>query len=349
MNRLNAWKGEYYFLNLRFLLIVCVFVGNAIEPLVYRMPGLHALYVWIFTFHMPLFVFATGYFARHNRFGESGRRLMLQIALQYVIFQSLYSVLDLTLFKVAGIHHSFFVPYLLLWFLASHLFWRLITILMRKWPPLLQLAVSTLLGIAIGYANVDGTWFSLSRTFVYLPFFVAGLHFSADLVVKIFTSKIRYAALSVSAVLLAAAAVWGNHLPVGWLYGSMTYSQLGQYTWYAGLLRLGMYALQLCASAAFLSLVPMRECRMTDWGRRTLYVFLLHGLIVRFAAVSPLYAYIHTPLSAASLVLSAALLTVLLCQPAIRRITSPVIEPPVEWLFSLTRRFRTVHGVRMTK
>lgn len=52
------------FLNLRFMLIVTVFAGNAIEPLISRMDGLHGLYMWIFSFHMPLFVLVTGYFAK---------------------------------------------------------------------------------------------------------------------------------------------------------------------------------------------------------------------------------------------------------------------------------------------
>lgn len=36
-------SGETFGLNLRFLLIVCVFVGNAIEPLIMRMPEMKAI------------------------------------------------------------------------------------------------------------------------------------------------------------------------------------------------------------------------------------------------------------------------------------------------------------------
>lgn len=326
--------GESYFLNLRFLLITCVFVGNAIEPLIARMPAMHALYVWIYTFHMPLFVLVTGYFAKTNLFGAKGRKALLQIAVQYVIFQSLYSLLDVTVFKVDQIHHSFFAPYLLLWFLMSHLFWRLAAMLMHRLHPLLQLAASIAASAAVGYIAVDGTWMSLSRTFVYLPFFIAGYHLSADSFLKIYSPKVRFAAVALSAALLGAAALWGKQLPLGWLYGSMTYGQLHEYHWYAGFLRLGMYALQLLASAAFLAWVPKREHRITDWGRRTLYVFLLHGLIVRLLAVSPVYDAVHGLAGASALLLGAVLLTVLLCQPFVKRFASPIIEPQVDRLLA---------------
>lgn len=345
----KTWRGETYFLNLRFLLIVCVFVGNAIEPLIMRMPGMHAVYVWIFSFHMPLFVFVTGYFARTNLRGLAGRKIMAQIVLQYLIFQSLYSALDVTVFKVDHIHHSFFAPYLLLWFLASHLLWRSAALIMRSLTRPAQLGVSLTLGIAVGYIVMDGTWFSLSRTFVYLPFFMAGYHFRPEWIVKFFTPKVRAAACIASLLLFAAAVLWGDQLPIGWLYGSMTYSQLGAYTWYAGLGRIGIYVLQLCASAAFLSFVPLYACRITELGRRTLYVFLLHGLIVRLAAASPVYAYIHSPGGTFVVIAAAVLLTVLLCQPWVRTLTCPIIEPQVEWMFSRVHKARTAPEMRIFK
>ncbi|WP_148499845.1 acyltransferase family protein [Paenibacillus ihumii] len=331
-------QGETFFLNLRFLLMICVFIGNAIEPLIQDITAMHALYMWIFTFHMPLFVFVTGYFAKANLLGQPGRRLMLQISLQYVIFQSLYSILDVTVFKVQNVHHSFFAPYLLLWFLASHFCWRLLLILLSKWTPLQQLAASLTLGVLVGYLQVDGAWLSLSRTFVYLPFFIAGYHFSFVSAAKLFTPGVRISAGALAAVLLGAVSLWGHYIDPGWLYGSMTFSQLGHSEWYAGTYRLALYALQLLAGIAFLAVVPLQESRLTDLGRRTLYVFLLHGFIIRFAAVSPLYKYVTNTAASVLLVIGAILLTLLLSHSLIRKWTSPVIEPPVQWLLNLERR-----------
>lgn len=330
-------RGETFFLNLRFLLIVTVFVANAIEPLISAMSGLDALYRWIFSFHMPLFVLVTGYFARTSLSGPAGRKVLLQIGLQYLIFQSLYSALDVSFFQVSNIHHSFFAPYLLLWFLASHICWRLLMLGMSRWSRSAQFAFAIAAGVAVGYLQLDGIWFSLSRTFVYLPFFVVGYHFSFNAFVKLYQRTIRIIAAAASLLLFIALALPGRSLPVGWLYGSMTYMQLDVHEWYAGVFRLGVYALQFASSLAFLSLVPWGLSRMTGLGRRTLYVFLLHGLVVRGAAASGLYAYISHPAGAAVLVAGAAACAVLLAQPVVRRLLHPLVEPSVEWMISLQR------------
>ncbi|MNN90253.1 hypothetical protein D3C81_2081740 [compost metagenome] len=76
---------------------------------------------------------------------------------------------------------------------------------------------------------------------------------------------------------------------------------------------------------------------MTDWGRRTLYVFLLHGLVVRLAAASGIYDYIGNAAGAALVLLTAVLFTVLLAQPAVKRLLHPLVEPSVNWMITLQR------------
>lgn len=330
-------RGDTFFLNLRFMLIVTVFIANAIEPLIPAISGLHNLYIWIFSFHMPLFVLVTGYFAKKNLIGSQGRRVLMQIGLQYIIFQSLYSLLDNTLFHIHGIQHSFFAPYLLLWFLASHAFWRLLMLGMRRWSKVAQFTFAIAAGIAVGYLQLDGVWFSISRTFVYLPFFVFGYHFSFQTFARFYQKWTKISAAAVSILLLILLALWGSEIPLGWLYGNMTYMQLGIHEWYAGIYRLALYGLQLAASLAFLGWVPYQLSRMTDWGARTLYVFLLHGFIVRFAAISGVYSTIGSTAEVVLLLSSCVILTVLLAQPGVKRLLHPLVEPSVNWMISLQR------------
>ncbi|MOA25512.1 hypothetical protein D3C78_1462380 [compost metagenome] len=118
----------------------------------------------------------------------------------------------------------------------------------------------------------------------------------------------------------------------------MTYGQLHHDEWYAGIYRLALYLLQIIAGAAFLSIVPKGASLLTDYGRRTLYVFLLHGFIIRFAAVSPLYQYIHNDWAALIIVTGATLLTLMLSQTIVRKWTSAIIEPSVQWALAMQRR-----------
>ncbi|MCD9020690.1 hypothetical protein [Cohnella silvisoli] len=65
LQRAVAWElVEIRMLNLRFALILLVFLATGIEPIIGRFSGLQAFYNWIYLFHIPLFAFVTGYFAR---------------------------------------------------------------------------------------------------------------------------------------------------------------------------------------------------------------------------------------------------------------------------------------------
>ncbi|MCC3378862.1 acyltransferase family protein [Paenibacillus farraposensis] len=325
-------QGESFFLNLRFMLIICVFAGNALEPLTSSLHIAEQWFRWIFMFHIPLFVLVTGYFAKSSLTGSAGRKVLLQIGMQYLIFQSLYSVLDVALFHVPRIHHSFFAPYLLLWFLASHICWRLLMLALQGVPPVLQLGISVLLGILVGYLPVEGIWLSVCRTFVFFPYFIAGYHLNYADVRRFFTVPVRVTAGAVSVLLLVLAGTSYFGIPAGWLYGSMTYGELGHAEWYAGIYRIGMYGVQLLASMAFLSFVPAITGRITEMGRRTLYVFLLHGLIVRTVVAKGVYEYIHNPAEVILIVVCAAGLCCLLTMPWVRAATRPLIEPQVDWM-----------------
>ncbi|MFM9279181.1 acyltransferase family protein [Paenibacillus jiagnxiensis] len=338
MNGGSVRSGDAFFLNLRFLLIVCVFAANALEPLINVSSLADRWYTWIFMFHMPLFVWVTGYFARPSLKGETGVKVLLQIMVQYIIFQTLYSLLDAAFFHVQGVHHSFFAPYLLLWFLASHFCWRLLLLAMRRLSPPVQVAISIVLGTLAGYIPFEGTWLSISRTFVFLPFFVLGFHITYEKISSLLAPRFRTAAIAGSLLLLAAAVWTSAHLQTGWLYGSMTYAELGHVEWFAGLFRIGTYLLQLAASAAFLGFVPFAAGWLSRLGSRTLYVFLLHGFIIRGAAVSGIYAYIHTTFGIICIMVTACLLSILLALPAVKRTAHPLIEPNVGWLFIHTNR-----------
>ncbi|WP_458121503.1 acyltransferase family protein [Paenibacillus sp. Z6-24] len=319
--------GETYFINLRFLLIVCVVIGNMLEPLIPHSDVAHGIFLWIFSFHMPLFVLVTGYFARSNLHGRTGMKILRTIGMQYIVFQSIYSLLDFTVFRVHGITHSFFAPYLLLWFLTGHILWRLMLIMMRQLTFAQQLTLSVVLGLVVGSLPMDGVWLALSRTLIYFPFFVIGYHFRFERFAAWFRSYRLMLAGGLSVALLAGFIMMDWSLNNGWFYGNQTFMQLGVDTWHGMVTRLGMYILQLVASLAFLAFVPWKFRQITDLGRRTLYVFLLHGLVVRTLEVSGLFAHVSSTAGVLVVIALAVILTLLLSRPAVRSWTHRWVEP----------------------
>lgn len=341
-NRPNGspWSGENFGLNLRFLLIVSVFVGNAIEPLIQAMPEMKALFLWLLTFQMPLFVGVTGYFAKNNLFGHSGNRILKQITLQYLLFQSIYSLLDIIWFQVPGIKHSFFVPYLLLWFLVGHLIWRLLMRLFARLNVRHPFVWACLIGILAGFLPIQGTWFGFMKTLVYFPFFIIGYSFSLEWIRARMNGIIRIVSIGVSLALFAVIFILAPYLEPAWLSNSMNFYELGwmHSSWKAILMRCAIYGVELIGSIVFLAWVPQRICAFTDWGKRTLYVFLLHGIIIRIIAAMNVYEHITNGWYALLLIAGAMTSTILLLHPKVRHWTHTVIEPNSEAVFGWIRR-----------
>ncbi|MFD0698207.1 acyltransferase family protein [Paenibacillus sp. GCM10027628] len=328
MEKQHQDPATTFMLNAKFLLILLVVVANSIEPLIDQSETFHTFYLWIYTFHIPMFALVMGYFSKHFRFNRQGFESLTEIVYQYFIFQSLYSLMDALFFHVPGTRHSFFIPYSLVWFLLSHLCWKLLLPLFASLRrPFL---VSILIGIIIGYLPFTGAWLSFSRTFVFFPFFLAGYYFRFDIHQRTFMQLFK----GISIVLTAVVAVFLYIIPINpkWLYSSYTFLELGTSGWYAGLYRIGIYVLEAIASLCFLSLVPAVSSKLTDWGKYTVYVFLLQGFIIKGAIAVGLFAHVNKGWHSAIVLLFAVALTCLLSQSWVRKVCRPLIEPKLTFL-----------------
>ncbi len=73
----------YKFDNIRFLLMFLVILGHLLEVIHSEVGS--QLYRVIYSFHMPLFIFVSGYFAKYDR-----RKILINFIYPYLLFQSLY-------------------------------------------------------------------------------------------------------------------------------------------------------------------------------------------------------------------------------------------------------------------
>ena len=157
---------DYKLDNLKALLIFCVVLGHLLE--LFGGQERRWIYIKIYCFNMPAFVFVSGIFSRMNP-----ERFIRQILYSYVVYQSLYLLFQRLCLKQENIF-QFATPYWLLWYLVSLMFWLLFLPIIngfsRKWV----LIVSVILALLIGFDQSIGYYMSFSRTLVLLPFFVAG-------------------------------------------------------------------------------------------------------------------------------------------------------------------------------
>src|SRR5690625_6054498 len=94
-----------------------------------------------------------------------------------------------------------------------------------------------------------------------------------------------------SLIVLSAVAIAiyiAPDLNSGWLLASKSYGDLGMPE-YGGLARLLVYATSALMAMSILAWIPQQKLRITDLGRRTLYVYLLHGFFIQYFREADLF------------------------------------------------------------
>ena len=280
-------KRNYKYDNIRAILVILTIFAHFLE----LFPGFKKLYNFIYIFHMPTLIFISGVFAHFNR-----QKIIKHLLLPYICFQTAY------LFFIAVLNRTdvllqFTTPYWILWFLFS-------LICYRSWIPLLfesegkeklvecvfLFLITILVSLSAGFNQNIGYLLSLSRTLVFLPFFVAG-HYYPRIEEKIQNTLYKVPILKWLFILMAGLGscyilIRGYHTHL--LYGSYSYISC-QSTW---LNRAVLLATAFNWIAVFLMWTPRNKILLlTEGGSYTMPVFLLHGFIIKLTNYYHLFCF----------------------------------------------------------
>ncbi|WP_163969450.1 acyltransferase family protein [Oceanobacillus halotolerans] len=279
-----------YFDNAKAILIYLVVFGHLIQPFVAESHEMNTLYLWIYTFHMPAFIFLAGFFAKGSGNLKYITRLAKKLLVPYIIFQVLYSIFYFIIGKEAW-QTGVFYPHWSLWFLFSLFSWHILLIFFKKIPPTIGVISTILLGLAVGYIGEIGHTFSLSRTIVFFPFFLLGYWLTKE---HVFWLKQKVVKVGSALVLLviAVAIYIAPEFNSGWLLASKSYGELGA-TEYGGIARFLVYLTSTVMAISVMAWVPIERTRFTSVGSRTLYVYLLHGFFIQFFRENGLFEVNH--------------------------------------------------------
>ena len=335
--------------NARWIAITLVVLGHAILKLIAESDVAYEFYLFVYAFHVPLFVAVSGYFARSGPLGTRQlHRLLTDIVLPYLVFETIWTVVRWLLGGEFRLDYS--TSSWTLWFLIALLVWRLelpFLVLMRY--PLL---ISVIISVGAGYfASIDST-FALSRTLGLLPFFVFGW-------------KLRQWQLTDRWLGLQAAATWRYRIGAITLFtallgvivaniGALREAQVRQFLLYneayptvgddqlwAGGIRLGLILLAFALIVAFLVLMPQRRTWFTAYGAATMYIYLLHSFILFPLRESGVLGGPQPGWVLPALIVFSVLISVALSQRIVRTVFHPLIEPRARWLFRKKARTDT--------
>ncbi|WP_433437845.1 acyltransferase family protein [Nonomuraea sp. CA-141351] len=323
-------KRDPFLDNVKFVLIALVPIGHSLVPTL-AADSNRALYIFIYTFHMPLFVLISGYLSR-NFWNSNAKtnKLVDTFLVPYVIVEVGYALLRVSVGQKWSL--TIIDPAWLNWYLLALLFWRLSTPVWKRMKYPVPVAIAIYL--FAGFSQISGD-FSMDRFFGLMPFFVIGLVMQPEHFEMLNRRWIKI--LGVLTILGAAAvAIYlAPKAPLDPFYFKASYQDL-HLSWYMGLgLRVGLLVCSLAMCFAVLALVPRGETWFSDLGTRTLYCYLLHGIPVLIAKEMGWleFPWLFGPLGALAIASSCFALAIVLCLPETRTIFKWVLEPRLVWLY----------------
>ncbi|CBG73009.1 putative integral membrane protein [Streptomyces scabiei 87.22] len=330
-----AKQRDAFFDNAKYLAIVLVAMGHAWEPLTDHSRAAEALYMFVYTFHMPAFIIISGYFSRSfDMRPDRLRRLVTGIAVPYVLFEIAYSF-----FKRWGDDDpshpiSLLDPWYLTWFLIALFVWRLTTPLWKvvRWPVPVALAVAALASVSPDI----GDDLDLQRVLQFLPFFVVGLFMKPAHFQFMRRREVRILSLPVAGCALAMAYWLGPDMNSAWFYHRDSAQELGA-PWWAGIvMTFALFGCSMVLTTCFFAWVPRRKMWFTVLGAGTLYGYLLHGFLAKGSRFWDWYdanAWVYQPLGELFATFLAAAVITVLCTPPVQRMFRFAMEPKMEWAF----------------
>lgn len=329
-----------YFDNIKFILIFLVVLGHIISPFKGDDKVLFTLYNVIFLFHMPAFILISGYFSKGFKKKGYLKSTFKKILLPYFFFQVFYSFFYYWNGTTDKFKLDFLEPHWTMWFLLSLFFWNVLLYIFAplRWAGLI---IAIIIGCLIGYIDSIGSYLSLSRTFVFFPYFLLGFLLKPDIFKVFLRSRIFKTlglGLMIGTIVLFAMIFPKEATP--WLLGRDPFSEMSGLQFSSGFIRLIQYVLTLIVVLSFFSIVPRKSLSLTYIGEWTMYIFLLHGFVVR-AMIIPYFKQTEYFYGYYILLIGVSLLTcIILSSSFIRGYTQPFIEPRLSILSKVPYRHK---------
>lgn len=310
-------KRIAYFDNLKGILIALVVLGHVISPVIASNPYANLLHHVIYLFHMPLFVFTTGLFSASV---FSSGTLKVERIFSYTLL-----ALGLQLFAVLPFHSleellsNLFIFNSAAWYLFSCAIWFALTPLVDRMKPIPALVTSVCISLIAGGLPQLGDFLALSRTLVFLPWFVGGRLTRPERVQNFIRRRRLSTPLAIGGILALTAYVFLHDAvePAFYLaYGALPY----QGSFLVGVAgRLGFTAAALLISCTLLSITSDKPIPLLSIpGTRTLEIFVVHRFVrmgLRFMGFYGIPAIELSPEGLAFLILASCAVTWLSALP----------------------------------
>lgn len=326
--------------NVKGILMITVVVGHMISSPSAKSPDLRFLYELINAFHMGTFMILTGYLSKRRVDQKDYLCVFNKNAVPYVIAQLLmyvyiavwengFSAANSSFFTAQ--YFSFFIPIYQLWYLfAIIVYIPLSAAIQPRKRPWLFLLGALVLSLACGYFK-QVTVFSLTKIASFYLFFLIGYLLPQGVMTTLRNKRLW---------MLAAAAVWGGFVffmaHPAWRVGLAKTFGLSTAYEAVGLMAGGvppvvgrlLYLLAVPIIAlAFYALCPRGNTPFAKLGQRSMYIYVLHVLVVVAVRCLKVGDLLTTWWAKALYLAGAIAVAFLLATDPVKKLFRPMLEP----------------------
>lgn len=214
-------KRQYKYDNIKCIMIFCVVFAHLLEMLKGNISN--KIYILIYTFHMPIFVYISGYFSKGNM------KSILKFIYIYLIWQTIFYIFDVMVLRTQ-IKYSLTLPNWTLWYIFAMIIWNLIIkfsgeIFINNC--LYSLIGSIIISLLAGFFNKIGYELCASRIITFFPYFLLG-YINRNVDIQKFKLKKIYKyknwIISIFSIIAIGYFIENiNIIKTFWLYGTYSY------------------------------------------------------------------------------------------------------------------------------
>lgn len=271
--RIQKWD------NLKAFLIFCVVFGHCLDFHTDSSETIRSLFVIIYTFHMPLFLFVSGMFSKgainNKRIDKMLGYLVLYLVAKIVdwiyfgIFTQNYRI---ELLSASGLP----------WFMFILFACGIITMGIKNISPKYCGILIVIIGCMAGYDTDIGDYLCLARLLVFYPFYYLGFCIEPKWIEEqCHNYKRKIMACGIIAITSLLIWMLGDNIYFlrYFLSGRNSYASIGEiYSIYGAIVRLFCYIIGVVFSYAIIVLTPdkVKFNWITKIGRNTLAIYIFH-------------------------------------------------------------------------
>lgn len=267
-----------YLDNVKVVLVFLVVLGHFIN-INRSIPIVGGISNIIYSFHMPLFIFLSGYFSKKVKSQRSIE--ITKVLYTYIVFELIHFLFTSVTSLGKG-SFNIFRPTYQNWYILGIFFWRLFVPYFNYFKKIYSLLFLFLFSVYLGFWMDVGRFLALYKIIYFFPIFVLG-YYSPDInKIRIKYLKYKYIFISIFAFLAVLIFLLS--------YTNNTFSDLINYAYSPtvgynnDLIKLTSRVLGLSSCLiifwCFLFLIPIKETFYSKYGKNTLNVYLLHMFFV---------------------------------------------------------------------